>query len=987
MWSRICEAEPDAFCWEVFHALESELAVTGDGGKLDEAKTGLKKEGKAGKGGRGSATKVDVLPQDQKVLWDTLRELFEFEVEWVAQSIEGGEFNDSSIFQGPVFTFVVRGFSSLEATLDHYFSPKIIEDGSGVRVRTTRRFRRLPHVLQWYLKRGDYDCCTGLCGLTDTYLGFPRQIDMSKYCEGSGVYNLYGVMVESDEHYWSYIRPEMEGDQGQWYRFDDRESSTCAMSNATAIDASFGGEEWLCVNYLYGPSAVLTRPKESRACLLVYLKESAMDVLLREPRLPKISREYQSTGLQRDGPTRAVEAEAAAAAAQALIEEVEAQAMKEEKKRKQKQKKKQKEKERRSQARSEELCDAPGDERKSDGKVSPAEGLSEDDLQLPVASKSQHEVLAAALGKQRSTGGVGPRESSADSAASKGFEENHRSRVRKRSKGGAKAENKTRVEEACSPAQSTSDLCAQTPSRRTGDISRDKWGESHKRCVDDSSPKQPAQGVAQAAAGGGSGTPAGQINSNAGNRTSTTSKASLTTLALEPRPNGTPAPVAAVERQEASPSKFQQAKGATSAANCQEVRDMLEVTVKDRAVGQLSPSGSAPASVGSHGISSRPSPSCSSRTPASCGYDEAANNNGVRVFPEQLVTQDVVGALGEYAQFVCKICNLVVRSPLVLPCAHMFCSSCFNQWVQQKRPNVMCPTCEQAVVRQEVVHFEGRSSTPGGGALALLHRLYAGMKVRCIYHPELLCSKPLTGEAEAARKLGFSCTWRGAMHDYAGHLGHCKVHASVSASTCAGASSSAGLAAGRASASTPFKSQAPLAVAALPSVAPTTPTLRSRAEQSWTHITGAFQALAPWHSQEAGALCVQQGATLWVTSTDESGEWAYARVLQPRAPVSSQSVSTEAPPPAWVPRAVLQRAIYPAYSVFDAQGQAQGLSLCVGDFVHVYHREASGWTYGARLERRPQKAAVAEGLQEQHHRPEEVGWFPEACITEPLPVA
>merc|ERR550532_426800 len=58
-----------------------------------------------------------------------------------------------------------------------------------------------------------------------------------------------------------------------------------------------------------------------------------MDVLLHEPRLPKISRDYhQSTGMQRDGPTRAVEAEAAAAAAQALLEEVEAQAMKEEKK-------------------------------------------------------------------------------------------------------------------------------------------------------------------------------------------------------------------------------------------------------------------------------------------------------------------------------------------------------------------------------------------------------------------------------------------------------------------------------------------------------------------------------------------------------------------------------------------------------------------------------------------------------------------------------
>merc|ERR1712146_110290 len=104
----------------------------------------------------------------------------------------------------------------------------------------------------------------------------------------------------------------MGGDHGQWYRFDDRESATCAMSNATAIDASFGGEEWLCVNYLYGPSAVLTRPKESRACLLVYLREGAMDILLHEPRLPKMSREYQNANIQRDGPTKVVEAEAAA---------------------------------------------------------------------------------------------------------------------------------------------------------------------------------------------------------------------------------------------------------------------------------------------------------------------------------------------------------------------------------------------------------------------------------------------------------------------------------------------------------------------------------------------------------------------------------------------------------------------------------------------------------------------------------------------------
>ena len=99
-------------------------------------------------------------------------------------------------------------------------------------------FRVRPSVLQWYLKRGDYDCCTGLSGLTETFMRFPRQIDMGKnlgigvhwqirglpcpnffpvphpirrYAEGGAVYHLYAIMVECDDHYLSYIRPEMEG--------------------------------------------------------------------------------------------------------------------------------------------------------------------------------------------------------------------------------------------------------------------------------------------------------------------------------------------------------------------------------------------------------------------------------------------------------------------------------------------------------------------------------------------------------------------------------------------------------------------------------------------------------------------------------------------------------------------------------------------------------------------------------------------------------
>lgn len=128
-------------------------------------------------------------------------------------------------------------------------------------------------------------------------------------------------------------------------------------------------------------------------------------------------------------------------------------------------------------------------------------------------------------------------------------------------------------------------------------------------------------------------------------------------------------------------------------------------------------------------------------------------------------------------------------------------------------------------------------------------------------------------------------------------------------------------------------------------------------------------------------MSVAQGSTLWVTSTDESGEWAYARVLQ--APFGAQQNSADLSQSAWVPRALLQRAVYPACNAFDATGQAQGLSLKLGDCVHVYHREATGWTYGARLER-----LSVDGQHRQARQQEvEVGWFPEACILEPLPIA
>ena len=98
--------------------------------------------------------------------------------------------------------------------------------------------------------------------------------------------------------------------------------------NRNLIDPKhFGVQEWLCVNYLYGPSAVLKRPRESRASMLVYAKDEMLRSLLREPRLPKLCPELHMP-LQREMPQGAsVELEAANKAEAELLEDLDQEAL------------------------------------------------------------------------------------------------------------------------------------------------------------------------------------------------------------------------------------------------------------------------------------------------------------------------------------------------------------------------------------------------------------------------------------------------------------------------------------------------------------------------------------------------------------------------------------------------------------------------------------------------------------------------------------
>ncbi|CAJ1328463.1 unnamed protein product, partial [Effrenium voratum] len=292
---------------------------------------------------------------------------------------------------------------------------------------------------------------------------------------------------------------------------------------------------------------------------------------------------------------------------------------------------------------------------------------------------------------------------------------------------------------------------------------------------------------------------------------------------------------------------------------------------------------------------------------------------GVKVYPEQLITP-AHGSLDDCAQFVCALCKLVSRHPVLMrSCLHMFCSGCFNQWVQQTKPQVVCPGCQQPVRQQDVVQLESAT----GPGLALLHRLYSGMKVRCLYHPEL--------EASRGQSSRGTCSWSGALLDYTAHLGNCQVHAGSGEK------------------------------AADPAAAEKT----ARESPHTALAVGMFLATSTWEGLTTGTLPVQRGARVWVSQLDERGEWALGQLYQEWSPVSEA---------AWVPRCVLTPALFPVHSPFDPAlhaHQAQGLALAAGDLVGVQSLH-NGWSYGAKM----------TPLNEAG----ESGWYPQACISEPLPL-
>lgn len=110
------------------------------------------------------------------------------------------------------------------------------------------RVQGLPSILQFHLKRFNYDWQTGVMSKINNRLVFPKELDLSKICTGiqkdeipQSYYDLQSVVIHVGEyesgHYYSYVRPDIRKDV--WYRFDDHRVTEVTYRDVW--EDSFGG--------------------------------------------------------------------------------------------------------------------------------------------------------------------------------------------------------------------------------------------------------------------------------------------------------------------------------------------------------------------------------------------------------------------------------------------------------------------------------------------------------------------------------------------------------------------------------------------------------------------------------------------------------------------------------------------------------------------------------------------------------------------------
>ncbi|KAH7649926.1 ubiquitin carboxyl terminal hydrolase domain that is fused to a MATH domain [Cryptosporidium bovis] len=196
----------------------------------------------------------------------------------------------------------VEGVGSLEEGLEKFIQEEILDgenmyeaEGYGKqRARKGVRFQRFPPVVQFHLKRFQFNIQSMDMIKLNDHFAFPERLDLANYINDSNkdkngdknsneTYILHTVVIHQGDvhsgHYYAYIRPNPDSN---WYRFDDEKVTL--VSSASAIEDNFGGFEYDVWDYLGNPDCEIPkRLKTHSAYILVYIKENQAKELLDEP--------------------------------------------------------------------------------------------------------------------------------------------------------------------------------------------------------------------------------------------------------------------------------------------------------------------------------------------------------------------------------------------------------------------------------------------------------------------------------------------------------------------------------------------------------------------------------------------------------------------------------------------------------------------------------------------------------------------------------
>jgi len=125
-------------------------------------------------------------------------------------------------------------------------------------------------------------------------------------------------------------------------------------------------------------------------------------------------------------------------------------------------------------------------------------------------------------------------------------------------------------------------------------------------------------------------------------------------------------------------------------------------------------------------------------------------------------------------------------------------------------------------------------------------------------------------------------------------------------------------------------------------------------------ITGDFWVISGWSSADKWGddvpLAVVAGDTVYISEVDPQG-WALAKKTGGET--------------GWMPFSICRRRVYKAVEPYNGDESCGYSRIAHGDRLEVFHRDDTGWCYGARLLR------LSDGADSRHISR---GWFPSSVV-------